>query len=1412
MGGKPAARQGDMTRKGLDIVQGSAGVLIGAPTGVACSVCPGGITYANPVNPLLGAKVLPGETDLALPGPLPFILSRAYSSYRTRTPAPVGVFGPGWKAPFDIRLQIRDEGLILNDNGGRSIHFEPLFPGEISYSRSESLWLARGGVAEQHSSQPLSALWQVLPEDVRLSPHVYLATNSLQGPWWILSWPERVPGADEVLPPEPPAYRVLTGVVDGFGRTLTFHRAAEGDVAGAVTGVTDGAGRCFHLVLTTQAQRAEAFRKQRATSLSSPAGPRSASSSSAFPDTLPAGTEYGADNGIRLEAVWLTHDPAYPDEQPTAPLARYTYTASGELRAVYDRSGTQVRGFTYDAEHAGRMVAHHYAGRPESRYRYDDTGRVTEQVNPEGLDYRFEYGQDRVTITDSLNRREVLYTEGEGGLKRVVKKEHADGSITRSEYDEAGRLKAQTDAAGRRTEYSLHMASGAVTAVTGPDGRTVRYGYNSQRQVTSVTYPDGLRSSREYDEKGRLAAETSRSGETTSYSYDDPASELPTGIQDATGSTKQMAWSRYGQLLAFTDCSGYTTRYEYDRYGQQIAVHREEGISTYSSYNPRGQLVSQKDAQGRETRYEYSAAGDLTATVSPDGKRSTIAYDKRGRPVSVTEGGLTRSMGYDAAGRITVLTNENGSQSTFRYDPVDRLTEQRGFDGRTQRYHYDLTRKLTQSEDEGLITLWHYDASDRITHRTVNGDPAEQWQYDEHGWLTTLSHTSEGHRVSVHYGYDDKGRLTGERQTVENPETGELLWQHETKHAYNEQGLANRVTPDSLPPVEWLTYGSGYLAGMKLGGTPLVEYTRDRLHRETVRSFGSRAGSNAAYELTSTYTPAGQLQSQHLNSLVYDRDYGWNDNGDLVRISGPRQTREYGYSATGRLESVRTLAPGLDIRIPYATDPAGNRLPDPELHPDSTLTAWPDNRIAEDAHYVYHYDEYGRLTEKTDRIPTGVIRTDDERTHHYHYDSQHRLVFHTRIQHGEPLVESRYLYDPLGRRMAKRVWRRERDLTGWMSLSRKPEETWYGWDGDRLTTVQTDTTRIQTVYQPGSFAPLIRIETDNGEREKAQCRSLAEKIQQEGSEDGHGVVFPAELVGLLDRLEGEIRANCVSSESRQWLAQCGLTVERLAAQIESVYLPERKIHLYHCDHRGLPLALISEDGNTAWSAEYDEWGNQLNEENPHHLHQPYRLPGQQYDKESGLYYNRHRYYDPLQGRYITPDPIGLRGGWNMYQYPLNPIQVIDPMGLDAIENMTSGGLIYAVSGVPGLIAANSITNSAYQFGYDMDAIVGGAHNGAADAMRHCYLMCRMTKTFGSTIADVIGKNHEAAGDRQGQPAKERIMDLKNNTVGIACGDFSAKCSDACIEKYNTGQLFGLDGIKADNPIKAKQGSSDASNY
>ena len=118
--------------------------------------------------------------------------------------------------------------------------------------------------------------------------------------------------------------------------------------------------------------------------------------------------------------------------------------------------------------------------------------------------------------------------------------------------------------------------------------------------------------------------------------------------------------------------------------------------------------------------------------------------------------------------------------------------------------------------------------------------------------------------------------------------------------------------------------------------------------------------------------------------------------------------------------------------------------------------------------------------------------------------------------------------------------------------------------------------------------------------------------------------------------------------------------QRLVAANEHRFI---ELEYFHCDHLGTPIALSDLKGNVIWQAEYDPWGNIIKEYNPDNIEQTIRFQGQQYDEESGLHYNRHRYYDPHTGAYITQDPIGLLGGINPYAYVTDPIGWIDPLGL-----------------------------------------------------------------------------------------------------------------------------------------------------
>jgi RHS repeat-associated protein len=235
--------------------------------------------------------------------------------------------------------------------------------------------------------------------------------------------------------------------------------------------------------------------------------------------------------------------------------------------------------------------------------------------------------------------------------------------------------------------------------------------------------------------------------------------------------------------------------------------------------------------------------------------------------------------------------------------------------------------------------------------------------------------------------------------------------------------------------------------------------------------------------------------------------------------------------------------------------------------------------------------------------------------------------------------------------------------------------------------------KVHTDYEPGSFVPLLRIsqvvDADSPKTEaeatEANARGLLALASKHGKPEKSAnpddkAKAPIQLPGFgtaqwaaLSSSFAQVAQKGYPEHMKTILRQGGLDPDKLIemakaaiAQQTAEQTAKLTIQMYHCNHLGTPIALINTQGMIDWAVELDPWGNVLNEFNPKGIDQPIRMQGQQVDRESGLFYNRHRYYDPAMGRYITQDPIGLWGGFNPYSYVKEkPLSFTDPRGLQA---------------------------------------------------------------------------------------------------------------------------------------------------
>ncbi|MFN4121408.1 RHS repeat-associated core domain-containing protein [Acidovorax sp.] len=787
--GKNAARRGDLTESGGPIIQGSNTVLIGSQGGIACSTCPGGKAIGSPVNPTLGAKVLlgPEDLDFALPGPMPLVWQRQYSSYVSPAHGPqCGLLGWGWRLPHELRIDLQPTQTLLHDAGGRVITFdEPLRAGQTLQSDSEALLLLRGGGAEAHHSGTPANLaqellpwvhqerWAHVPALAKTDANYILAATQTGRTLWIFK--SQASGACHLI-----------GLMDAFGRSQQYHY----DEHGRLNAITDGAGRRYALLYNRESE------------------PRPHS-----------GTE--TDTGLRLLGVDCVYNPHDSSIDPThagtipstshpVPLVRYHYGPQGDLIAVHARDGQRTRQFRYDSQH--RMLAHRVRSGPEHSYVYESPApgaRVIEHHNQEGLSYHFSY-QDALpqdpqagsctTVRDSLGRTTEYHHQGRGGLKRITRQVNPDGSEEQFQYDGAGRRIAATDPLGRTTHWR-YDGQGNLLGVQGPDGRSSqqRWGLPGTAQdglLLQSTSISGIQTHYAYDEWGRLTETTVTAADlitTTRLQYQEGAphtlpptarawADQPEAIIDPKGGRKTLGYNACGQLTSYTDCSGHTTRWQYDAWGELIEETDALGQHTRHRRDTLGRLLRTQQADGSLVQYRWGDNGQVQAiTLGAVAHRTsdtglapvttTVAYehDLWGRVTAQTQAGASLHLRYDAAGRITELINENHATTRFIYDSQDRLIQEVGFDGRSQAYRYDAAGQLiekTDSQDSSLAAAtegagtvrsrYHYDSAGRLTYRITAKAEVARNAADQAASTTTTPNTD----LQIHqFSYGDSGEL-----------------------------------------------------------------------------------------------------------------------------------------------------------------------------------------------------------------------------------------------------------------------------------------------------------------------------------------------------------------------------------------------------------------------------------------------------------------------------------------------------------------------------------------------------------------------------------------------------------------------------------------------------------------------------
>jgi RHS repeat-associated protein len=981
----------------------------------------------------------------------------------------------------------------------------------------------------------------------------------------------------------------------------------------------------------------------------------------------------------------------------------YSHDSSG-LKSKTDPLGRTIQ---YSKTHTKMLSSKIYDDNRGVAYRHwDDKSRrefhtdvyegVGHSVVRGGRKESFVYNRKGVLVRQEINgitvqnvsdsSREKVITDRNGnqtverydGNLNLISRTHPDSSTSSWSY------KTFSVSVGLTPESRAPMLIAKIVQYTDENGVITKYEYDARanqiREIHSVGRPEERVIEHEYDAFGNVLSvrnigDANTAEAVSRYSYDESGNVVI--AVDPEGAVTQYARDVIGNAITVTDGRGKTWVFDYDASGNLTSAADPLNQAISFEYDGAGNLVKVIDQAMNVWTLEYDIRDNVTKIVNPHGRTVAYSYNIHGQvtgKLDEEEKGI--AAGYDQAGRL--ITRIDGAGNLIRAEYSDG--GDRGSGGLSQ-----PTRVSFPSFDREIS----YDDRNRIARDTFVIDGGQRLEtrhtYDP---LSRLISTIDPRGNAASYSYDSRGNLAsvvdamGHTVALEYDNRDNLISLRDQKNQITrfEYDRANRLITERRPLGQETTYGydaEGNLSSIVDPKGQKIEYVYDDAGRMVLeRHFNAASDVEARRSISYSYDERGLLvgwsDGERSATFTYDalrrktgetvsygefslgHQYAYYENGQKKSYTSPGGvTYEYLYDAANRVTSVNIPGQGAVSVNEYTwSEPSLTTLPGGVrnevsytgfLEPMSKRLVGADGSLISALEYDYDLNRSIKEIHKDIEVKA------------YDYDASDRLLSAITTTQAE----EQYSYDPVGNRTLSSnneewVYNNNNEL-----VSRGKIDYEYDDNGNQTRRSKNG---IISNYEYDVRNRLISVRDQAGNAvAKYEYDPFGRRMLKEVN--GHVTYFIYSDEGLVAEYDG---LGSPMVEYSYWPDSTW--------GANPLFMKKSTAHFYYQnDHLGTPQEIISASGAIVWAADYQSFGfvSVVGSGIVNNL----RFPGQYYDVETGFHYNWMRYYDPEIGRYITSDPIGLRGGPNTYLYAsANPLKFIDPVGLLCVYEQSTGKL------------------------------------------------------------------------------------------------------------------------------------------